>query len=70
MDIEPVLLTEKGVSTMTYFARKGVVYNDRGETVLVVTPISIDKSFTRSYAKMMADELNDNDSGEQVEGTG
>ena len=53
---------------MTYFARKGVVYNECGEAVLVITPISIDKSFTRGYAQAMADELNDTDNGEQVEG--
>lgn len=53
---------------MTYYAKRGVIYNDRGEAVLVVTPISIDKSFARSYAKIMAEDLNDTDTGEQVEG--
>ena len=62
------LLTVKGILTMTYFARKGVVYNECGEAVVVITPISIDKSFTRGYAQAMADELNDTDNGEQVEG--
>lgn len=69
MDIRLVsYLLKKGVYAMTYYAKRGVIYNEIGEAVLVVTPISIDKSFARSYAKIMAEDLNDADNGEQAGG--
>ncbi len=43
---------------MSFYAKKGIIYNEYNEVVAVITPVLCSDEFCHEHADSMADELN------------